>query len=59
MSIMPSFGGPAYERDRNLIFVLMPLDDHEVVNSANIVEMQAVSGQSFKYVDTDDVIRLC
>lgn len=47
-SILPSFGGKTYERDRNLLFVLLPLDDHEVVNSANIVEMQAVSGQSFK-----------
>jgi hypothetical protein len=47
---LPSFGGKGYERDRSLIFVLLPLDDHEVVNSANIVEMQAISGQSFKYV---------
>lgn len=46
---MPSFGGgKGYERDRSLIFVLMPLDDHEVVNSSNIVEVQAISGQSFK-----------
>lgn len=43
-----TMSGKHYERDRNLIFVLMPLDDHEVVNSSNIVEMQAVSGQSFK-----------
>lgn len=49
-SMLPSFGGKVYERDRSLIFVLLPLDDHEVVNSANIVELQAVSGQSFKYV---------
>lgn len=47
-SLLPSFGGKVYERDRSLIFVLLPLDDHEVVNSANIVELQAISGQSFK-----------
>jgi hypothetical protein len=43
-----SLGGARYKRDRNLIFVLVPLDDHEVVNSATWLELQADSPEMFK-----------
>ena len=40
--------GEKYKRDRSLMFVLIPLDDHEVVNSSNTMEFQAVTPESYR-----------
>mmetsp|Transcript_24362 Transcript_24362/g.35745 ORF Transcript_24362/g.35745 Transcript_24362/m.35745 type:complete len:360 (+) Transcript_24362:176-1255(+) len=43
-----SLMGERYKRDRKLMFALLPLDDHEVVNSANTLELQATSVESYR-----------
>ncbi|CAE7502884.1 unnamed protein product, partial [Symbiodinium microadriaticum] len=39
--------GEKYKRDRTLMFVLLPLDDHEVVNASHAMEFQAISPETY------------
>jgi hypothetical protein len=41
---LPSFSG--FKLDLKLLFAVMPRDDHEVVASVDMVEMQAVGAAS-------------
>jgi hypothetical protein len=31
------------------MFVLLPLNEHEIINSVDVVELQAVSFETYKY----------
>lgn len=39
----------SYSKDQKLMFALLPLNEHEMLNSVDVVELQAVSFESYKY----------